>query len=173
MSFRLAARRLFAYGIDVALLFAILAPMVFVAEKLTGLVPETPGEVWQAIVLGFSIPVWAYFALCDASPRGETLGKRLLKLQVVSMDGQRLGLATSLARTALKLLPWEMAHVFGFALAEQIGGVGQAVGLIAANGLLVLYLCVVVITKGKRTVHDFILGTEVRRTLQSIQSIPK
>jgi hypothetical protein len=56
----------------------------------------------------------------------------------------------------VKLLPWEMTHLSAFALASYLG-------LVIANALVVVYLAVVVWTRGRRSVHDYVVGTEVSR----------
>ena len=89
-------------------------------EWALGIFPRTPYQVWLATVVSFSIPAWLYFLLSDCSGSGATIGKKL-RLRVVQTGGARVGWLRSLARTAIKLLPWEMAHIFGFALAEQVG----------------------------------------------------
>jgi uncharacterized RDD family membrane protein YckC len=59
-----------------------------------------------------TLPVSLHFALSEASPRRATWGKRKMGLQVTDRDGRRMGLARSLGRTALKFVPWELAHAY-------------------------------------------------------------
>jgi uncharacterized RDD family membrane protein YckC len=157
----LITRRILAYLADIVLLFAVLAPTALLIESLTGLVPKTPSQVWIATVLSFSIPAWLYFILSDHSPAGATFGKRWFKVRVVTGSGGSPSLSQALARNAVKLLPWEMAHIFGFALAEAVGPTVQSAGLIAANALTLAYLVVMLGTRGRKSIHDFLVGTEV------------
>jgi uncharacterized RDD family membrane protein YckC len=157
----LLLKRLGAYLIDICLLFAILAPAATLVEWALGIFPRTPYQVWLATVMSFSIPAWLYFLLSDCSRSGATVGKKILRLKVTQVGGARVGVLRSLARTAVKLLPWEMAHIFGFALAEQIGTALQAAGLIAANVLVLVYLVVLIANRGRRSVHDLVVKTEV------------
>ena len=60
----------------------------------------------------------------------------------------------ALARTAVKLLPWEAAHIFGFALAGAVPDVVQVSGLVAANVLVLVYFGMAAATGGRRSVHD-------------------
>jgi hypothetical protein len=64
-----------------------------------------------------------------------------------------------------------MAHIFGFALAEQVGEAAQTAGLLAANGLLLAYLAVLVATRGRRSVHDLLVKTEVVSIINSWEPI--
>lgn len=51
-----------------------------------------------------AVIVFAYYALMEATPRGASLGKRVVGLRVTGLDGKRAGIFRSTARTALKLL---------------------------------------------------------------------
>ncbi len=157
----LIIKRSTAYLIDICLLFAILAPAATLVERALGIFPRTPYQVWLATVMSFSIPAWLYFLLSDCSRSGATLGKKILHLRVAQVDGAGVGWLRALARTAIKLLPWEMAHIFGFALAEQVGAALQAAGLIAANVLVLVYLVVLILNHGRRSIHDLVVKTEV------------
>jgi len=162
MNFALAVRRITAYLIDIILLFVVLAPAATLVEWLLNLSPQTPRQVWIATVLSFSIPTWLYFLLSDHSTSGATLGKRLLQIRVTMTNGNRPSLKRSFARTAIKLLPWEMVHVFGFALADELNVAMQSAGLIAANILLFFYLAITFASRGRRSLHDLLVGTQVR-----------
>ena len=164
----LVAKRTLAYGIDIMILFLVLAPLSLLVEQALGIRPATPGQVWVATVISFSLPAWSYFALSDASKSGASLGKKVFRLRVTSRVEQvRLSLGRALARTALKLVPWELAHLFGFALAGLIPELLQTIGIIAANVLALAYFATLLVTGGRRTVHDLAVGTEV--TLASAQ----
>lgn len=154
-------RRLLAYLIDVALLFVLLAPLGWLAQRLAGFAPETGPQVWVALLLGFSLPTWTWFTACDASARGATPGKRWLGLRIVRCDGARVAWPQALARTALKLLPWELAHLFAFGLSPQIGEFtpGTTAGLIAANAIALAWLASALATRGRSSVHDRLAGT--------------
>lgn len=154
-------KRTTAYLLDVALLFAVLAPAALLVERWFNIKVQTPQQVWIATVLSFSLPAWSYFVLSDRSESGATIGKRLLRLRVTGVKGSRVSLARALARTAVKLLPWETAHIFGFALAGQVGPAAQTAGLIGANVLTVAYFVSMLATGGRRSIHDLIVKTEV------------
>src|SRR5262249_49363749 len=106
---RLLIRRAGAFLLDILLLFLVLLPVGQLIRLAVGWPTASPTgqELWLAAVLNFSLPTWTYFVLSDRSPRGTTVGKRLLGLHVVHVTGGRIGTATALVRTAVKLLPWE------------------------------------------------------------------
>jgi len=161
----LLARRTAAYLVDIVLLFAVLFPAGLLVRYVVGWPGTAPTgpEIWLVSAVNFSLPVWAYFALADASPRGATVGKRLLGLRVVRLDGGRVGLPRAVGRTAVKVLPWEAAHASAFALMTDPAGLNaaQAVGLTLANGLAVAYYVVAAWTAGRRSVHDLVVATAV------------
>jgi uncharacterized RDD family membrane protein YckC len=92
------------------------------------------------------------------------VGKRLLKIQVRDISGERLSFGRALARTALKLLPWELVHVSAFAFSTDLAQFsrGQIIGVAAANVLTIIYLGVAIMTRGQRSAHDYAAGTLVR-----------
>jgi hydroxymethylpyrimidine pyrophosphatase-like HAD family hydrolase len=55
VNLHLILKRVFAYGIDILLLFVVLAPAVTLAEWLFHIKPQTPLQVWIATAFSFSI----------------------------------------------------------------------------------------------------------------------
>ena len=160
----LLAARVLAYGLDVAVLFAVLAPLGWLVQRALGVEPRTGPEIWRVLLVGFSLPTWLYFTVADAAG-GRTLGKRWLGLRALTGEGRGIAPARALLRTAVKLLPWELTHASAFALARAEGGFtpAQWAGVLAANVLALGYLALAAATGGRRSVHDFAAGTEVRR----------
>jgi hypothetical protein len=73
-------------------------------------------------------------------------------------------MARALGRTAVKLLPWETTHLSAFAFSAEPGvsfNLGQLIGLSIANALIVVYLVIAACTGGRRSVHDYLVATEV------------
>ena len=157
----LIIRRSTAYIFDVVLLFTVLAPTAILIEAVFGLQPAANSQVWFAAVMSFSIPAWSYFIISDLSRRGMTAGKRILKVKVTSTNSNKITFARALIRTAIKLSPWELAHFFGFALADSISQTVLSAGLAAANILILIYLVILVFKDGKMSLHDLVAKTEV------------
>ncbi len=155
----LVLRRSAAYLADILILFAVLFPLGWVVVLVVGFYPTSGIQIWQATLLNFSIPAWLYFTLSDSIWGGKTLGKRLLRLKVTSSSGQPLSVARALLRTAVKLLPWELAHIGGFALEATPVLQWASIGL--SNLLIAIYLAVTIATHGHRSIHDWIAHTEV------------
>jgi uncharacterized RDD family membrane protein YckC len=164
---QLLIRRAGAFVVDIVLLFLVLFP---VGQVLKFIIGWQPGEaptgliVWLASALNFSLPTWTYLTLSDRSARGATVGKRSFGLRVARVTGERVGLGRALARTAVKLCPWEMVHLSAFAFSVNPGvslDLGQLIGLGIANLLVVVYFVVAARTGGRRSIHDYVAGTQV------------
>lgn len=134
-----------AFALDYLPVAAYLALLVAVGAALGWAFPDAMarafGQAARAQAIGFALvtlPVGLYFALSEASGRQATWGKRRLGLVVVGPCGAPLGLARSLARTGVKLVPWELAHavVWGITLAggRAHAGPSGAVGADVAAG---------------------------------------
>lgn len=83
------------------------------AARLPKLIAALFGSPLAGQVSGFllvTVPVSLYVVVQEASPAQATWGKRRRHLQVSDTSGQRLTFARALARTALKFVPWELAH---------------------------------------------------------------
>ena len=163
MDWSLLRRRVGAYILDIAVLFAVLGPGGWLIQRLLGWAPATGPQIWWTLLLNFSVPTWLYFTIADASPRGATLGKRWLRLRVSRQDGGRTAPMQALGRTAARLLPWELVHISAFALETQPGdfSIVQGVGLAFANALMLAYLACAAWTHGRRSIHDVVAGTVV------------
>ena len=165
----LLLRRMLAYFADCVLLFAVLAPVGFAIQYALNVTPDTSQEIYATLLLNFSIPAWTYFAWSDQSKGGATLGKRLLRLRATTTAGKRIGMGRALGRTAVKMIPWEMAHLSAFLLAPALGTIGTVswMGLGLAYALIFTYLGTAWWTAGHRSVHDFAAATQVDRMTSS------
>ena len=111
-------RRLAAFGCDYGVLagyITLLTAASFAAQRSLGIEVGPPatlrgrllGQAMGMLVL--TLPTTLYFAWFEAA-NGATLGKRALGLRVVAQDGGRVQFGRSLARSAVKFAPWELAH---------------------------------------------------------------
>ena len=110
--------RLKALALDYIVIVLYLVLVVALSVLLRPLVPSFFGAAFgsqhSSELFGFitvTLPVSLYFALSEASSRQATWGKHRAKLKVCRVkDGNRLSMARSLSRTALKFTPWEIVH---------------------------------------------------------------
>src|SRR5688500_14940033 len=121
----LALRRLLAFGVDwfvIAAWGGLLFGAVMIATAGHPPRPENPCKAQGIGLLTMTLPVTLYFALCEASALGGSLGKRLLGLVVTRENGGRLSFGSALVRNALKFAPWECGHL----VAQQAAFSGDA-----------------------------------------------
>ena len=102
------------------------------------------------------------------------LGPLTVALLQVFVDGPPTGrqlwvCRRAVGRTALKLLPWELTHLSAFALSAEMTQLTtvQIVGLTASNLLGLTYLVSALVTRGRRSVHDYAASTQVQLVNES------
>ena len=74
--------------------------------------PSYPPVVADVVALLFTVlPVRAFLTAGEAGRHAAGWGKRRAGLRVVAADGGRPGFGRVAVRNAVKLLPWQLAHV--------------------------------------------------------------
>jgi len=124
---------------------------------------------WGAHLVGFvalTLPVGLYFIATEASVGHASLGKRIAKIRVKSTSKNRLGVGRTTIRTAIKLLPWELAHTAIYwlvAATEQHRNPSTltVILLVLANILPLVYIAYVVFRRDHRAPHDMFAKTIV------------
>jgi Predicted membrane protein/domain len=163
---RLAVKRLVAYWLDFVMLAGVLAGGQALLYLAAGGFPfdrfKAGYEIELWVLATMSLPVWCYFIGMEYK-KGQTIGKRLLKLKAAERDGSRLTLRQAFVRTFVRLLPWELTHLIVL-LPEPWWDADPAYpGLIyIPNGLMLIYIAVLAATGGRRTLHDAAAGSRVR-----------
>lgn len=120
-----------------------------------------------------TLPVTLYFALFERSRGQATPGKRRMRLRVERWDGRRLGLARSLGRTALKFLPWELAH----ACIWQVRFAAPESQTLVSAGFVLVWVLVganawsLLADPARRTLYDRVLGTRVVTFAQDPETV--
>jgi uncharacterized RDD family membrane protein YckC len=169
----MAKRRIAAFGVDYLIIAAwigLITAIGFGARALLGI--ESGPIVSQAdklrghalAFLSLTLPVILYFAIAESSGWRATVGKRALGLRVLTVTGKRVGLGRSLVRSAIKFLPWEVAHTAIWHVPGQpfvsepapINFLGYAVALAGAG----VFAAAVFRGRG-RTPYDLVAGTMV------------
>jgi len=108
--------RLLASLVDYVVIVAWLLTLGGLSLIITPFLPPPRGQqnlgATDLIVFAMTVlPVWLYLTLTEAAPAGATLGKRVTRLRVrrvgdANASGGRIAL-----RNAVKLLPWQLAHL--------------------------------------------------------------
>lgn len=118
-------------------------------------------ELW--IFLTISLPVWLYFAISECSSYKATLGKRLLKMQVTDLQGERISFWRALLRTIIKFIPWELTHLtlmFPVPLWSD-SSPDLRTGIYIVYLLLGVYLLTMLLNKKRQSIHDLVVRTIV------------
>jgi uncharacterized RDD family membrane protein YckC len=131
------------------------------------LIPLFTTNPLLAEITGFlfiTLPVYLYFAVCEGAKSHATWGKRKMGIVVAGIYGQPIGFGSSLFRSALKFIPWELAH---FTIWHMVIPYEYPIYLIysllgTVYGLVLIYILSPLWSKNNQTVYDFIAGTVIR-----------
>lgn len=164
-------RRTGAYLIDYILMvaaFVILQSFIFLPLRTWMIGSDewmkaggVPLEIYT--VLTISLPTWLYFAWSEQSTLQATIGKRVFRLFVTDIGGDRIAFSRAMLRTVIKLLPWELAHLTVNLPTSMLFEPEPEFrfGLWIVFALLVLYPALVLLTRRHQSLHDLIAKTVV------------
>ena len=112
------------------------------------------------------LPVILYFSLQESSPRQATWGKRKAGFQVAGLAGSRLTWGQALVRSAIKFLPWQIAHtsiyhIKGLPFAPEQPSPMVMAGFVLVYVLVGIYVASALISKKHRTPYDWMAGSYV------------
>jgi uncharacterized RDD family membrane protein YckC len=123
---KLDNRRVLAALVDLAIVSAGAALILFAGDSLTG---ERQGAL-SAVILGWAL--YYFFAL--ESGDGQTVGKRLMKLRVVRANGAPAGMREVAVRTVLRVVD---NYLIGLIVMLATGERRQRIGDLAAGTIVV------------------------------------
>jgi uncharacterized RDD family membrane protein YckC len=164
--------RVWAFAFDYIAIALYLVVVTVLSLALGAVFPDIPrvlfGNPLSGQISGFfaiTLPVTLYFGLLEASPWQASWGKRRKGLQVVRTDGGRLSGARSLGRTALKFIPWELAHTCIW----QVSFAPQEPSMLITAGFVLVWVLVganvvsLLVSKRHQTLYDRLADTCVVR----------
>jgi uncharacterized RDD family membrane protein YckC len=141
---------------------------VCVPLYLTGTLHALPvlaANVLSAVVL--VVPVTVGLAALESSRHAATIGKRVMRLRVVSDHGARVGFSRALARNGLKVTaPWLVGHAAVYAItgtSATAATPGWVWGLTGAAYILPVVWILSLFVASGRTPYDRLTRTTVRR----------
>lgn len=162
------ARRLVAAFIDCCIIFAYVISLylsVLLVPQIRVWFSHPPTAHVKAFLL-LTIPAAAYLSLAEASFSGATLGKHFMGIRVISVAGGRLSIFRSMLRSAIRFIPWELAHsaVWRVRFGAEFSLHSIPFLLIAGTYALVLAnIASQLLDHRHRAIYDFIAGSEVKR----------
>lgn len=161
------ARRLVAAFIDCCIISAyalsLCLALLLVPQARIWLSHHAAPHVGAFLLL--TIPAAGYLSLAEASSSGATLGKRLMGIRVISVAGGRLSIFRSMLRSAVRFIPWELAHSAVWRVLRfgaEFSPHSVPFWLIAATYALVLAnIASQLFDRRRRALYDFIAGSQV------------
>jgi uncharacterized RDD family membrane protein YckC len=124
--------------------------------------PTSPLAADAAAFLVTVLPVWILLTTTESGRDQATWGKRRAGLVVTRAAGDRPGRRRVAVRNAVKLLPWQLAHV---AVARLITGADEPVTIWSTYALSLLVPVLSLAMAGRdplhRALHDRVAGTRV------------
>jgi uncharacterized RDD family membrane protein YckC len=142
---------------------AALAALAFISGRFDTSAVRPSTTATDVVAFACSVlPVWAYLTWTEASPAQASWGKRRARLRVLGSGGGRAGWGRVAVRNAVKLLPWQLAHV---AVARIWLDPDDVVALWTADGLSLLIpvasVAMAWVDPLRRALHDRVAGTRV------------
>jgi uncharacterized RDD family membrane protein YckC len=107
------------------------------------------------------MPVVLYFSLQESSTYQATLGKRWAKIKVVNLQGTRLSTWQTLLRSAIKFLPWQLAHMSVIYMRFGYNSPIFMIEALISQVLVIVYIVFLWFSKRHQTPYDLIAGTYV------------
>ena len=108
------------------------------------------------------LPVWVYLTTTESGRERASWGKRRAGLYVTSATGDDFGWRRVAVRNAVKLLPWQLAHI---AVARIITGADEPVTILFTYALSLLLPAVSISMAWRdplrRALHDRVASTRV------------
>ncbi|PKA99497.1 putative RDD family membrane protein YckC [Flavobacteriaceae bacterium MAR_2009_75] len=120
--------RMLAYLIDSFIIMAYLILMFLMLSSFN----VDFGDSW-AFYLIMSLPAFLYYVLLEMLLNGQTVGKKLMQVRVVKIDGSKPSFSSYLIRWVLRIIDVGISSGGVAVLTILIRGKGQRVGDIAAG----------------------------------------
>ncbi len=118
------------------------------------------------LLVGFVIQA-TYFTICNSKlTKGQTVGKYIMNIQVVDINGNTIGVGKSFLRTLILSLPY---FAFGFTVNVVVSALQTIIQSSMAIGVVVIYIFN---KQTRQSLHDLIAGTFVATTARNEEPVP-
>ncbi len=156
------------YVVIASYLFVLLVLAYFVNTAVPTLQTTLFGNRLTAQLTGFlliTLPVILYFAILQSSSWQATLGKRIMRLNVLDTNGARLSFPRALFRSILQFIPWELSHTLIWQLRfdPNISPLWLTLGFTLVWVIIAANLISILITPKHQTLYDLAARTIVIR----------
>ncbi len=138
--------RILATLLDYVFFIAYFVLLLIIAGFTKGLFFES-----IAVIIILVLPVFLYDLLCEMFFQGKSLGKMIMKIKVVKLDGTQAGFGAYMLRWLLRIIDTKLFSGGVALIAIIVNGKGQRIGDMAAG-------TTVIKMKQKITLNDTILN---------------
>ena len=165
--------RTLAFSLDYILIAIYLIAIVIIGVALNFTYPTATRTLFanpvSSQITGFltiTLPITFYFALFESSSWQATWGKRKIGLRVIRTDGAPMSRARALGRSALKFIPWELAHtcIWQISFHPQNASTIIYVGFMVVWVLVGLNILSLLVSKSHQTLYDWLAHSYVVKT---------
>lgn len=153
-------KRLMAYVIDVAILFCYLKLVKMLMYDVLNLNPYTNIGLDMIVI---SLPMLLYHLLCEVYLNGQSFGKRILKIRVISLSGGEPTLSQYIIRWATRFFEWPF--LFGYIGA---GNLDIIIYIIITTFFGIGVIIIIAVTQNDQRLGDLAAGTVVVNTRSSM-----
>ncbi len=155
LDFEIAAfhKRLLAYIIDFVILVIYLYTMKFVLYEVLNLSEEN--TIGLDILL-ISIPMLFYSLLTEVLMNGQTLGKKIMQIRVISLEGGEPTLGQFMLRWITKFFEWPFLFGYIYAVSVAIFFYAMITGFLG-----IAVVIIILSTKKNQRLGDIAAGTVI------------
>jgi len=153
-------KRVFAYAIDFCLLLLFFISMKYFyygGFDLAGI--DALKSHMGLDILTISIPMLMYSLVCEVMMNGQTIGKKLMKIRVISLDGGEPSLSQYIVRWIFKVFEWPFFFGYTFFSLQSIFAYVIITGFWG-----VVVLIVIAVSKNNQRLGDVAANTVVVNT---------
>lgn len=147
-------RRIFAFIVDSFVLGAVGVALGFGFFDAFAALGE------QGRWIGFVVAAMYFGVMNSRIGGGQTLGKRLLGIEVINASGEHISVARSLVRYAILGFAFELNFAV-LPASAALSAMAVVLGILAVMIVVTTGYLFVFNTRSRRTLHDFVVGTYV------------
>ncbi len=151
-------KRLLAYLIDLALLLFYMFTMQYAFDQDFGLgsIENEPMNILLIV-----LPMFVYSLVTEVAMNGQTIGKKMMKIRVISFDGGEPTLGQYIIRWISKFFEWPL--LFGFLFLPT--PLNSVVLYLFITGMLgIVVIIIIAVTKKNQRLGDIAAGTVLVKT---------